>query len=141
MKFRMLMTALLAVLLIPMALQAQMPTDNEIIVKSCDGDIRISELCLEFRDYVLVVESAADGLVQFRDHDANVTATLDLRKKSCFCLNVVEDGLEMKVHCCWENVMVPAHADIWNTLTDHDRAFFSRTAMHKSLLASLHREI
>ncbi|MCB2206315.1 hypothetical protein KQI65_16345 [bacterium] len=142
MKTRMMMTAILGVLLIPVVLTAQPRfVEEDIVVQSCDGDIRISDMALELRDYVLVVESAEEGLINLRDYDAGVTATLDLRNKKCFCLSVFDGEQEMKVHCCWKDVRVPQHADIWNKLTDHDRAFFGRTALHNSLIAALQNEV
>ncbi|MDT8323374.1 MAG: hypothetical protein RRA94_04610 [Bacteroidota bacterium] len=141
MKYRILMTVLLGVFLIPIGLQAQMRAADDIVVKSCDGDVRISDMRIELRDYVLTVERVVEGMIYLRDFEAGVEATLDLNSKKCFLLTVIEDGLEMKVNCCWERVLVPEHADIWERLTDHDRAFFSRTAMHRSLIAELRAKL
>ena len=138
MKVRTLISALLLSVMLPLSMSGQAQGRDAIVVKSCDGDVRISEMCIELRDYVLIVDRIEDGSVHFRDYDAGVEATLDLRCKDRFCLTVVENGLSMRIKCCWKNVRIPEHADIWNRLTDHDRAFFSRTAMHRSLLAARH---
>lgn len=140
MKFQTLITILLGIFLVPISLQAQMRTADDIVVRSDDGIVRITEMSIELRDYVLTVERVDDGMVYLRDFDAGVEATLDLNRKKCFLLTVIEDGLQMKVDCCWERVLVPEHADIWKRLTDHDRAFFGRTAMHRSLIAELQSE-
>lgn len=137
MKYRILMTVLLGILMVPASFAVQGNDAERMVVKSSDGDVCISDMNIEFRDYVLTVERVEDGIIYLHDFDAGVKATLDLNSRKCFLLTVIEDGLEMKVNCCWERVLVPEHADIWKRLTDHDRAFFGRTALHRHLIAEL----
>lgn len=137
MKRHYLLSLLIAALLLPLAAQAQPFEADEIVVKSCDGNIVITPMNLKLRDYVMVPVKWDDGIIYLEDEYAGATAVLDLRKDNRFSLTINEQGLVMRVNCKWCNITIPDHKDIWARLTDNDRAFFSRTAIQRSLIAGI----
>lgn len=92
---------------------------------------------LKLRDYVMVPVMWDDGIIYLEDEYAGATAVLDLRKDNCISLTIKEQSLVMRVNCKWCNITVPDHKDIWARITDNDRAFFSRTAIQRALIAGV----
>jgi hypothetical protein len=137
MKRQYLLSLLIAVLLLPFSAQAQLAAEEEIVVKSDDGNILITSMSLKLRDYVFVPVKWDAGIIYLEDEFAGATAVLDLRESNCFCLSVEEPGLHMKLNCKWCDIRIPDHEDIWVRLTENDRAFFSRTAIQRSLIAGM----
>lgn len=133
------LSLLIAALLLPLTAQAQPFEADEIVVKSGDGNILITPMNLELRDYLMVPVKWDDGIIYLEDEYAGATAVLDLRKETCFSLTINEQGLMMRVNCKWCDITIPDHKDLWEQLTDNDRAFFSRTAIQRSLIAGIAR--
>lgn len=139
MKRNYVLSLLIALLMLPVTMQAQSSCEEEIIVKSHDGDIVIAPMSIRLKDYVLIPVKWEKGVIYLEDEFANATAMLDLRKNACFCLRIQEGNQTMQVACDWSDIHIPDHSDIWARLTENDRSFFSRTAIQRSLIAGIPR--
>jgi hypothetical protein len=94
-----------AALLMLCSMDAVAQTDDAIVLRSCEGDVTITDNLICIRGYEFSPVACIDNsLICLKSENDDAEALLDLSKPDTLCLTILEGNLQMRLKCCWKSV-------------------------------------
>ncbi|PLX29845.1 MAG: hypothetical protein C0600_08620 [Ignavibacteria bacterium] len=125
--------AALVLLLCALNLQAQ-DKETTLVISSCDGNVEISDNAIKVRGYTFYPVACVDGsMICFKTEDGRAEAVLNLGKRDCIHLTVIEDGMEMEMKCCWKEIRRGDKPMYETVKSDTQRRAYIAQAIHSEL--------
>ena len=94
-----------AALLMLCSIDALAQSDDAIVLRSCEGDVTITDNLICIRGYEFSPVACIDNsLICLKSDNNDAEALLDLSKPDTLCLTILEGDLKMQLRCCWKRV-------------------------------------
>lgn len=94
-----------AALLMLCSMDALAQTNEPIVLRSCEGDVTITDNLICIRGYEFSPVACIDNsLICLKSERGDAEALLDLSKPDTLCLTILEGNLQMRLKCCWKRV-------------------------------------
>jgi len=108
--------------------------ETPIVIKSCDGDITITEDRLSVRGYEFLPVGCVDGSqIRLAATDGSAEAVLDIGSVDSLCFTIIEGSMRMRMNCCWKKVFIGDEAVMAEGMVSSER--------HQQITAMIHHTL